>query len=397
MLKQVKQFLQENRQEVVAINFNHEMQDMDRVMPALLRQVTSQLGVYVNTGYRDGGTWPTLGQAVLSNKRLFVFIDKRVAQFPEYATAKWIHSEDLLKSTWRSDTAVTATDCQAVLRAVDVQCQQKAREPILEVSVFGSSLICVSSIAKACQPLLHQVARACATTDMRRTSAQRLAASDYPEMAPLIASQWVSAAFHQNLRNLAQLSSHVCQVSVDAVTWDGDTSDTYFFSGDRVLTYSWQTGLQKSAGTSSDLRLPANVDAAFLSTSGLVCVTSGCDVTCRHKLTSGSVNVTNLKDMGLPCHVNAAFTKGNNTFFFKECQYWRSSQNVSDIGPRPVTDFGPLPCNLTAAFVDRNGISTYFFKGGNYWNYTEESGLSGPADILDNWSLDLVHCSPFRL
>ncbi|PVD29178.1 hypothetical protein C0Q70_11775 [Pomacea canaliculata] len=319
MLKEVKQFLQENRQEVVAINFNHEMQDMDRVMPALLRQ--------------------------------------RVAQFPEYATAKWIHSEDLLKSTWRSDTAVTATDCQAVLRAVDVQCQQKAREPLLEVSVFGSSLICVSSIAKACHPLLHQVARACAHHRHAQNKAPNVLLVDYPEMAASDSQSVVSAAFHQNLRNLAQLSSHVCHVSVDAVTWDGDTNDTYFFSGDRVLTYSWQTGLQKSAGrTSSDLRLPANVDAAFLSTSGLVCVTSGCDVTCRHKLTSGSVNVTNLKDMGLPCHVNAAFTKGNNTFFFKECQYWRSSRNVSDIGPRPVTDFGPLPCNLTAAFVDRNEI-----------------------------------------
>ncbi|XP_025090808.1 uncharacterized protein LOC112562046 isoform X2 [Pomacea canaliculata] len=400
MLKQVKQFLQENRQEIVAINFNHEMQDMDRVMPALLRQVTSQLGVYVNTGYRDGGTWPTLGQAVLSNKRLFVFIDKRVTQFPEYATAKWIHSEDLLKSTWRSDTAVSEGDCTGVLRAADDQCRLKGLAPILEVSVLGSSTICVSSIAKACHPLLHQVSRACAHHRHAQNKAPNVLLVDYPEMAASDSQSVVSAAFHQNLRNLVQLSSHVCHVSVDAVMWDGDTQRNhrvYFFSGDRVLTYNWQSSLQESAGSNTEFALPTHIDAGFQYLNGSICFTRGCDVICRETLTSGSVSVTSLMDMGIPCHVDAAFIKGDFTLFFKECQYWKSSRNVSDIGPRPVTDFGPLPCNLTAAFVDRNGISTYFFKGGNYWNYTEESGLSGPADILDNWSLDLVHCSPFIL
>lgn len=92
----------------MTVNFNHEMQDFDRVAPALLRQITAQLGDDVNAVYRDVGRWPSLRDAITSNKRLFVIVDKRVASemFDDYLNFRWIHSERLLHSTWRGDVNV---------------------------------------------------------------------------------------------------------------------------------------------------------------------------------------------------------------------------------------------------------------------------------------------------
>ena len=93
------------------VNFNHEMRDHQRVLPALVRQMTAQLGNYVSSYFRDVGIWPSLHHAVASNRRLFVIIDKRVASmaYSTYFRHRWIHSERLLQSTWRGDVSVDGT------------------------------------------------------------------------------------------------------------------------------------------------------------------------------------------------------------------------------------------------------------------------------------------------
>jgi hypothetical protein len=103
---QIKRFLRETRYEVIAINFNHEMQDHERVIPALARQVTSQLGDYVCDHYRYVMQWPSLREAVSSNKRLFVMMDHRVTSMEEYLRHRWIHSNRLYSNTWRGDVSV---------------------------------------------------------------------------------------------------------------------------------------------------------------------------------------------------------------------------------------------------------------------------------------------------
>ena len=93
------------------------MRDHQRVLPALVRQMTAQLGNYVNSYFRDVGIWPSLHYAVASNRRLFVIIDKRVASmaYSTYFRHRWIHSERLLQSTWRGDVSVDGTLLQRVL------------------------------------------------------------------------------------------------------------------------------------------------------------------------------------------------------------------------------------------------------------------------------------------
>lgn len=103
---QVKKFLQEDRTAVLVINFNHEMKNGEKVIPALVRQVRSEVGQYVSTHHRETGHWPTLEHVVRSNKRLFIIIDSQVKGHVSYGQNNWIHSEELVRSTWRADVTV---------------------------------------------------------------------------------------------------------------------------------------------------------------------------------------------------------------------------------------------------------------------------------------------------
>ena len=129
---QIKRFLRENRHEVVVVNFNHEMRDHRRVVPALVRQLTAQMGNHVNSYYRDVGAWPTLRYAVTSDRRLFVIVDARVASltYAQYFRHRWIHSERLLQSTWRADVSVSG-------RCANIEYNQSKQTEPLKRTLFN--------------------------------------------------------------------------------------------------------------------------------------------------------------------------------------------------------------------------------------------------------------------
>ncbi|KAK7497027.1 hypothetical protein BaRGS_00011763, partial [Batillaria attramentaria] len=393
MLKQVKQFLSENRHEVVAINFNHEMTNHDLVLPALIRHVTSQLHQYLNSHLRTVGMWPDLGHAVRSNKRLFVIIDDSVEQLPSYRTHWWIHSERLLRSTWRGDVSVGG-DCDSVLVAARRECERKAGASLLEVAIFGTSTSCVTTIADLCLPLVHEVARDCGKARHVQGKAPNVLLVDYPERATSEAGFVTSAAYFQNIRNLARLRQDQCEVRLDsAIKEPGNNPHVVIFSGPRAVLFNWETKLQEPVPTRTVTAIGVDqVDASFLTqrADGLeFCSTTGCDLYCSSVTNPTNTTYSNLSSLGLPCNMDAAFTKGTNTYLFKGCQYWQRSADGHVTGPQPTTDFS-LPCDLSAALRAPDG-KTYFFKGENYWSYTDEGGLSTAKDILD-WSADFLHC-----
>ncbi|KAL8562972.1 hypothetical protein ACOMHN_004664 [Nucella lapillus] len=438
MIKQVKQFLRENRHEVVGINFNHEMVNLPRVIPALVRQITSQLGHYVSSAYRDVGRWPLLSDAVRTDQRLFVIMDSRVAvtlPHSDYLRHKWIHSESLLKSTWRGDVGVDH-DCQQVVESSRQQCQAQQHAALLEVSIFGYSTGCVTSIADLCLPLVHRITKDCQQDRHARGKAPNVLLVDFPERVSHAALSVTSAAFLQNVRNAHRLASGGCRVGVEAAVWleeegeeeggeeeeeeegeeEGGVERIVFYpsgGGDGSggdgggggslrsasagpLVYNWQLQVQdrEESVEYAERFLPPTADAAFRH-NGDVCFVSGCDLTCFRRVTSLEVYMTstaNITTWGLPCHVDAALTMTEQelTIFFKGCHYWSRHSSGEVTGPDSVTDFG-VPCDLSAALQAPDG-AVYFFKGDNYWRHNGgDLGLSPPADILD-WSADFVHC-----
>ncbi|XP_076436754.1 uncharacterized protein LOC143276196 isoform X2 [Babylonia areolata] len=421
MIKQIKQFLRENRHEVVAINFNHEMRDTAMVLPALVRQLTSQLGNYVNSAYRDVGEWPLLGDAVRSDRRLFVVMDPRVTSETRetYLRHRWIHSERLLRSTWRGDVNV-GHDCREVVENSREQCQARQDAPLLEISILGYSTGCVTSIADLCLPLVHQISQDCQQHRHQHGKAPNVLLVDFPERVAHNALSVASAAFLQNVRNVFRLASLDCRLGVDAAVWlreeeeedGGDLAEeegrVVFFRlrspprSAELVVYRWalQTQDREESVEYAQRLLPPNVDAAFR-LMGQVCFVSGCDVTCLRGggggggVRSQEMRVTssaNMTTWGLPCHVDAALTneEPDSVAFFKGCHYWTRLSSGTVTGPEPITDFG-LPCDVSAAFRAPDGAA-YFFKGDHYWRHSGgERGLSPPAHSLE-WSADFVQC-----
>ncbi|XP_070176443.1 uncharacterized protein [Littorina saxatilis] len=399
MIKQIKRFLRENRHEVVTVNFNHEMQDFDRVAPALLRQITAQLGDDVNAVYRDVGRWPSLRDAITSNKRLFVIVDKRVASemFDDYLNFRWIHSERLLHSTWRGDVNVNG-HCQEVVENSQQQCRNKNNAPLLEVSIFGYSVSCVTTIADLCLPLVHNISRVCQGHRHLTGRAPNVLLVDYPERVARPELSVVWAAFLQNVRNAASLSRGACHVQVDAaVTWKVEEGEekVLFIVGGRHVVYNWNIHIQEplQLGASDTLgNLPATADAAFRRAEDPndVCFVRGCSVTCFSVLTSSSNDYVNdtLSAWGLPCDVDAAFTRDDSTFLLKGCQYWQREASGHVTGPQTITGLG-VPCNVSAVLQAPDG-ATYFFKGDDYYKYKDQQ-MSLVKSVLD-WSADFLQC-----
>lgn len=405
MIKQIKRFLRENRHEVLAINFNHDMRDHERVIPALVRQLTSQLGPYLNSYYRDFGEWPSLGHAVKSNKRLIVIMDKRVTSLEagNYSRHLWVHSESLLQSTWRRGIFglfSRPSDCNPVVKSSRVGCQTQQHAPLLEISVFSFSLLsCVTTIADLCLPLVHVVARQCQAPRHSQGKAPNILLVDYPERAPRPELSVVHAAFLQNVRNVARLSRESCELHVQAAVLLPEMVNgehlVWMSTGSRDLLYNWNISMQQPHNHSRPPRadrIPSTVDAAYISPEDPrdICYIADCSVSCMPAMTSETFNVqrsaVSLTSLGLPCDVQAAFTKQGVTYFLKGCQFWQRELSGHVTGPSPINNFG-LPCDVTAALESPDG-STYFFKEEVYWKLTNNQ-LSAPKSILD-WPADLL-------
>ncbi|CAG5133144.1 unnamed protein product, partial [Candidula unifasciata] len=152
-----------NPTEIVMVNFNHDMTDRDRVIPELVRQVSSEmffsqehrslgsvvlrtiiisllqieevLSPFLNSHFRETGDWPTLGQAVRSGKRLFVIITKEVIYHSIHSQKRWIVDERYLGSTYK--LILVFGDCSSVVSSTRDKCRQLAERSLLEVTVIG--------------------------------------------------------------------------------------------------------------------------------------------------------------------------------------------------------------------------------------------------------------------
>lgn len=79
---------------------------------------------------------------------------------------------------------------------------------------------------------------------------------------------------------------------------------------------------------------------------------------------------------GIPNNIDAAFVWSGNgkIYFFKQSYYWRfdPDQNppVKSSYPRPSRNWDGLPQTLDAALYYKNGF-TYFFKDNQYWRFND--------------------------
>ncbi|RUS87609.1 hypothetical protein EGW08_004654, partial [Elysia chlorotica] len=169
LLKEVRMFLSEAPHEVVTLTFNHDMQDAEVVIPALTRQLQSQLGPMLNDDFRASGEerWPKLHTAVRTNKRVFVFYTPAVHDTASarrlYTLNRWIHTERWVASTW-TPTANHDGNCSKLVDLTVDRCRELQGRQLLEMSLILWDLtLCIRDLADRCRGrgILRSALRGC--------------------------------------------------------------------------------------------------------------------------------------------------------------------------------------------------------------------------------------------
>nr|KAI8739473.1 PI-PLC X domain-containing protein 1-like [Biomphalaria glabrata] len=381
MLKQLRSFLRDHLGEIVTLNFNHEIQQPEKVFPALSRQLLTQLGPMLNKHFRKSPkhVWPTLKQTIRKNKRIFVFYAPIIERPPHdefYNRYKWIHSERFYGSTW-IEFGVN-DGCNKVVNITKEVCESRNWRELLEVSIIPSGF-CINSNAAKCRPFYHQSLRACEQFRFVRNDSPNVLLVDYPEEANDPSSSVFQAVHHQNIRNIYQHKKSSCYVKVDAAV-KVNAQTILFFSGSRIITYDVthlsQSNIRHVPGLES-------IDAAYLSLAGnFISVIKGCIY--------WEINSTSLLPVSAEvtrnetCDIDAAIFWKDQLYTFKGC-------NVTSQGGRvqPLLKMG-LPCSLDAALLIDSNV--YAFKGNNYWIYNDHGEAKLVGKTLD-WNIDVVHCT----
>ncbi|GFR75962.1 Tat pathway signal sequence like protein [Elysia marginata] len=395
MLKQTRTFLSRNPHEVIALTFNHEMQDMEMVMPALTRQLQTQLGPMLNNKFRLRGErrWPRLRHAVRTNQRVFVFYTPRVNDEPffsqYYTPHKWIHTENWVGSTWR-EFSLNGENCSQIVSVTASRCRYHRYRELVEVSIvptvgFGT---CVDQLAAACSHFHDAALRACETYRFRHHRSPNVLLVDYPERETTWGTSVFQAVYHQNLRNIYTHRRPRCQVRVDAAAMvpfsQSHSWTSVFFVRSKVILYSHSHNRQKNI-----LSLPSgitSVDSAYLSDEDFLVVTKDCQTTNLQiqdqNLVSTPSNWTSIP--GCESALDAVDTWDGRHNVFHGCYVTALGQ-----GPTSLEQLG-LPCNIDAALT--YGGESYVFKGNSYWVRREgQTTFSHGGSTLD-WYLDAVVC-----
>ncbi|RUS85340.1 hypothetical protein EGW08_006883 [Elysia chlorotica] len=382
IIKQTRKFLRENPHEVLTLMFNHEMQDEELVIPALTRQLKSQLEPMLNNNVRKSGEqrWPKLRQAVRANKRVFVFFPPFSAV---YLRNKWIHAEFWYASTWKEFT-VEDGNCSAIVSHTEQKCRRSHEKELIEVSVVATANIwsCVKGLAQECRQFHHDMLRACEQHRYRQNNSPNVLLVDYPEEDPHSPSSVFSAVFHQNIRNLHRHRQGTCQVRIDAaVRRPSEEDESLFFVGSKVKVFSHSNKMQIR-----EIRIPrvSSVDAAYVSDDGHITLIKGCK---SIKVNSSSLQTLESDWTTMPScdsSLDAAEYWNDELYFFKDCNVTiegQTSQRLSTLG---------LPCAVDAA-LNFAGVA-YVFKDNRVWVRREGETTFSPDGHTLDWSIDAVVC-----
>ncbi|GFR64941.1 PI-PLC X-box domain-containing protein [Elysia marginata] len=390
LLKQVRVFLENNSHDVIVLNFNHDMTEPDKVIPALARQLKTQLGPMLNNHFRMSGLqkWPKLYSAVRTNKRVLVLFSPAVHESPlarlVYKLNPWIHSENWVNSTWTPFT-MHAGNCSEIVKQASETCSMMENPELLEVSMaqwhWNS---CISDLANKCRQrhFLHAVLRVCESYRHRHNKSPNILLVDYPEVDTDNINSVFHAVYHQNVRNIYRHRRGDCQVSVDAAVRRPGTEDqALFFTGSKVIIYSHKSGAQVQKGEVSQV---PNVDAAYISEDGHIVVKKGCMT--RHLGSRSLQPLENRWRESPGCNLasDAAAVWEGTLYVFQGC-------HVMPQGRSPVKlSLWGLPCDVDAALNFRGQF--YVFQSNHFWVCRDgERTFSFGGATLD-WMIDAVVC-----
>ncbi|XP_012943202.2 uncharacterized protein LOC101851368 [Aplysia californica] len=391
MIKQIREFMRENRNDVITVNFNHEIVDENKVFRGLSRQLEVQVRPLLNRYYRVSprGAWPTLQRSIRINRRLFVFYAPIIENEPHsrlyYNRKKWIHSENLLASTWRPFSL--SNGCEPMIALTNRMCESRKYKALVEVSVIPESGgACTHAMADACRPHVHQMLRACEAHRFPSHKSPNIVLVDWPEEASDDVTSVYHAVRHQNVRNIATHRPISCQVRVDAAFHMTNTSRSFFFVGQRLVEYDHDVGAQIASRSLDVLNISTHGDvssAFFHETTRKIHVFQGC-----RKVELDPVTLTLVSGSEItrdPCTpVDAALTWNGMQILFEGCHVHNPSS--PDLSPEQLG----FPCDVDAALMHDGHV--YAFKGNDYYRYDTRQNQGRLVGRTLDWTIDAVQC-----
>ena len=162
-LLQVDTWMKSHPNEVIVIHFNRDVQSgyhakiaksLENSLLSIWPASTSgKLGM--NSVYKAHWKWPTLGDAISSNKRIFIFMDKTLTILKPY---DWlVQSNGRIASTWA--TNAVSSSCSGITTNAKNKCDKYT--DFIDLSAFGSYGLCTWHMAKVCSKWLGQAANQC--------------------------------------------------------------------------------------------------------------------------------------------------------------------------------------------------------------------------------------------
>jgi len=193
LLGHMREWMDRHPSEIVVLNFGNiewPGETVPRLMETLMTVFSSQDGVKINKVFKERGIWPTLGEAVSSNDRLFVFIRDNIGAVTEneleFMKEIKVKPGDDVSSKNLTNFEVTITtsykakgvgsDCSYVLKTNYEACksENETETDFLKLSFFSKfgkggaiGTECVHKMARKCNQWVKQSVATCNYRDFK--------------------------------------------------------------------------------------------------------------------------------------------------------------------------------------------------------------------------------------
>lgn len=167
-----------NRNEVIAIRFHDtRMSGFDKFAP-LFREHFSGAGGKV--GANAANSWPTLGDAVAENNRVFIFMVDRLCDYKCRRSNPYVRPSYSYDDTWMERKLTFS--CSSMVEETRGRCEHQGRDLII-VSAFASIGLCNGDLQKKCNPYIKPSAMACYNERKKQRKTVNFLVADYVNQA----------------------------------------------------------------------------------------------------------------------------------------------------------------------------------------------------------------------
>ncbi|XP_078383948.1 uncharacterized protein LOC144666391 [Oculina patagonica] len=183
MLQQINEWMLRNPTEVVIIKFGRDTvhSKAEKIGSEILEQMknlweptkekTALKHLTLNDHRRRSWKWPTLGEAISSNQRIFLFMDNRLLG-NSYYRYRWVYYANYeISLSWKPMNLIESSGCSKMVGAIQKRCAESYFYDFMEVDLFLTWGLCVKHLADWCNQYIDEASKKCFNERLSRQKA----------------------------------------------------------------------------------------------------------------------------------------------------------------------------------------------------------------------------------